>query len=567
MITSRWRKTGRRPSESGQALAFLVFAFAFVLLGAAAFSVDMGNLWFHRQATQNAADAACTAGAMDLLVDAQGGATGHQGFTNGTAFNCTTTSTAAPCQYAAKNGYNSDGTGNQVSVSFPGSVPGVPSTAVPPTGLAPNAFMRVDVTDNVQTYFSGLLSGSRTQTVRAFAVCGVVLVNSPIPLLVLSPTASGALTIQNSAPLKVFGGPQKSVQVNSNSTSAVVATGGGGAKVIDLTKGGPNTTGSDLGTFGGPLTPMSEFTTGTSGHWLAPAAPVADPLAQLPAPAVPTHAGTITHVAKGTNGCPSNLGCDEYSPGYYPSGINVQSPMTAIFDPGIYYIKSGGGNGFQTSTNGSAKELCLRPSTAVGDGSGGTMFYLADGGTDGPLKLESNIGSTCPATFSTQSGTGSIPYGVNCTAGEVAPANLPANFVGDVLLAPCQAPTVGPLCAPNCSINYGDPLGTANPGGEQRGVLFFQNRATVAKDSISPGNAGLYGGILYFHNCNGSGTGTNCSSSAYKTQIYLGGNPSATTFILNQVIADLMRMEGADGMTFDLNPNSSYATLKASLLR
>ena len=86
----------------------MVLALSMFLLGAGALCVDMSNLWFHRQAAQNAADAACTAGAMDLLVDAQGGATGHQGFVNGTAFNCTAGSTAAPCQYAAKNGYNSN---------------------------------------------------------------------------------------------------------------------------------------------------------------------------------------------------------------------------------------------------------------------------------------------------------------------------------------------------------------------------------------------------------------------------------------------------------------------------
>src|SRR5438876_7091640 len=117
MVSSRWKKNNRS-SEHGQALVFVVLALALFFLAAGAISVDMSNLWFHRQAAQNAADSACTAGAMDLLVDAQGLQTGHQGFTNGTAFNCTTGSTAAPCQYAAKNGYNSNNAspGNLVSV-------------------------------------------------------------------------------------------------------------------------------------------------------------------------------------------------------------------------------------------------------------------------------------------------------------------------------------------------------------------------------------------------------------------------------------------------------------------
>src|SRR6266849_504005 len=164
------RRTRQRLSESGQALVFLVLALAIVLLGAAALSVDLSNLWFHKQAAQNAADAACTAGAMDLLVDAQGGgATGLPSFSD---FSCTTSSTAAPCQYAAKNGYNSDGTGNLVSVSFPTAVTGA---SAPPAGIAPTPFIGVLVADNAQTYFSGMLTGRRTQTVRAYAACGLVL--------------------------------------------------------------------------------------------------------------------------------------------------------------------------------------------------------------------------------------------------------------------------------------------------------------------------------------------------------------------------------------------------------
>ena len=201
----------------------MVLALSVFLLGAGALCVDMSNLWFHRQAAQNAADSACTAGAMDLLVDAQGGATGHQGFVNGTAFNCSVASTAAPCKYAAMNGYTSNNTspGSLVSVTFPASVAGVPSGTVPPASLAPTTFMRVDVTDNVQTFFSGMLSGNRTQTVRAFAACGVVLAKAPIPILVLDPLnpvvtpPAKALDIQGTPTIKIVGGPSQSIQVNS----------------------------------------------------------------------------------------------------------------------------------------------------------------------------------------------------------------------------------------------------------------------------------------------------------------------------------------------------------------
>src|SRR5438094_8193585 len=94
---NRWGRTNCRTGESGQAILFLLLALGIFLLGAVAFSVDFGNTWFHRQSAQSAADAACTAGAMDLLVDSQGGATGHQGFLSGTACNSAPRSICAPC--------------------------------------------------------------------------------------------------------------------------------------------------------------------------------------------------------------------------------------------------------------------------------------------------------------------------------------------------------------------------------------------------------------------------------------------------------------------------------------
>ena len=96
----------RRSDESGQAIALVMLALGLFLLGALAFSVDLTNVWFQRQSTQVAADSACTAAAMDLLIDAQGGATGNQGFTTTSAFNCTPSSAAMPCVHHAKRRTN-----------------------------------------------------------------------------------------------------------------------------------------------------------------------------------------------------------------------------------------------------------------------------------------------------------------------------------------------------------------------------------------------------------------------------------------------------------------------------
>src|SRR5712691_1189742 len=152
MKTNRWNWKPRsdRAGEAGQAIVFVLLVLGIFLLGALCFAIDLSNMWFHRQAAQTAADAACAAGAMDTLVDAQGGATGKQGFTLGTPYSCTTTSSDSVCTYAAKNGYNSNNVapGNLVSVSFPtdaasGAPPGVLIPATSIAGAYP--FIRVDI--------------------------------------------------------------------------------------------------------------------------------------------------------------------------------------------------------------------------------------------------------------------------------------------------------------------------------------------------------------------------------------------------------------------------------------
>src|SRR5712692_3216057 len=158
MKTNRnWGRKSHRSGEAGQAMLFILLAMGIFLLGALCFAFDMSNMWFHRQAAQTAADAACAAGAMDILVDSQGSETNHQGFTLGTPYTCTTSSTDSVCKYANKNGYNSNNAfpGNQVKVSFPtnaatGAPPGVDDSTCTACGAFP--FIRVDILDHVQTF-------------------------------------------------------------------------------------------------------------------------------------------------------------------------------------------------------------------------------------------------------------------------------------------------------------------------------------------------------------------------------------------------------------------------------
>src|SRR5947208_1331306 len=117
MTNKPFSQRATKKRESGQVILFVVLALGLFLIGAMAFAIDLSNQWFNRQAAQTAADAACTAGAMDLLVDATNGTTtqGHFGnsSTAAVSFDCnsttpnTATTNPAPCVYAALNGFPS----------------------------------------------------------------------------------------------------------------------------------------------------------------------------------------------------------------------------------------------------------------------------------------------------------------------------------------------------------------------------------------------------------------------------------------------------------------------------
>jgi hypothetical protein len=158
------------------------------------------------------------------------------------------------------------------------------------------------------------------------------------------------------------------------------------------------------------------------------------------------------------------------------------------------------------------------------------------------------------------------------TGATILPANIltAAGLIGNVLLGPCQAPTAG-------GTNYGDPLGANDPLGEQRGMLFFQDRsanlagATPSKQPMWQGG-GSFGlaGMMYFHYCASatSGAGTGCNTTnGYTDQLSLGGGSSSSTFVIGDIVTDMLSLNGNPQIEMDLNPNALYFVLKASLLQ
>jgi len=253
---------------------------------------------------------------------------------------------------------------------------------------------------------------------------------------------------------------------------------------------------------------------------------------------------------------------------------------TAIFDPGIYYMAGNACGGSTNSSLCAQANSCIRPSTNTGDGSGGTIFYFSD--TNGySVQVGANAGCSGTNAFSTTTGTGSLANGIKCIGpgnpgATQIPSNLPATLSGSVLLGPCRVPTVTSLCASansnaNCNLNFGDPLGTADPNGEQRGILFFQDRAVNASNNASWGGGGstLLAGTMYFHQCvtSGSDTGQGCVSGAFNDQLQLQGGSGSNTYVLGDIIVDQLQLGGNSSIVMDLNPTAAYTTLKAALVQ
>jgi len=143
---------------------------------------------------------------------------------------------------------------------------------------------------------------------------------------VLSPTASGALTISGTSSIKILG----PVDVDSKSSSAILAT------------GSASITAQQINVVGG----VSESSTAT----LSPAphtsaAAVADPLAGLPGPVAGASLGSVNL---------TNSNKLTINPGTY-SQISVSGMAVLTMNPGIYVIEGGGftvSNGGSVSGNG-----------------------------------------------------------------------------------------------------------------------------------------------------------------------------------------------------------------------
>ncbi len=588
-------KTAMINHQSGQASVLLLVILAGFLLASVGFAVDLSNMWFHRQAAQSAADAACLAGAMDMLFLQRGTITSSPGFSAGTAGDCSASSSAALCRYATFNGYaattSAAGWGSAtptgaiaVNWSFPAAVTGVSS------GSGTYPYLTVVVQEKPATWFMGLL-GVRSMPLGASCTCGLPGTSQTAPIVILNPTSGSAFNISGGAHISISGGPQTSIQVNSSangspsnnaSDNAIYCSGGNGYP-IDTSTAGPAGTGGDVSVVGGPLTNQfcgANYILNNTTHarWKSPAAVVADPYASLAPPSQPTGkvaeaatpVATIlqgyvptqdptygytsgTWVASGTDSCPNTAAqqhyltysatypknggniygnCLEFTPGYYPTGIDTTSLAgnsndVVIFMPGIYYLNGNLRVGSATTIRNAW--VGTQPSTS------GVMFYFFSGGplfSGGSGAASSSI-STVPS------------YYLNCS-GTATPSGTPASLTGNVLLSQCAASGTY-VGAP--SLDSYSSTGT-------RGLLMFAGHANTYSATLLGAGASLnFSGVLYFHNSN------------YADVVELDGAGGSTTYAVGSFVVDALTLSGSGNISMNVTTAGRSAAGTVGMLR
>jgi hypothetical protein len=521
----------------------VLVAMSVFLIGAVGLAIDGSHLYAERQMAQAAADAAAQAGIRSIYTGSD--VSGNTGYfsTSGTGpFTCSTSDARTPCYYAQTlNGFN--GSGDTVSYDFPSAATvGVPSGTISTSSIYPVKLIRVSVARQVNTTLFKFIS-SANFSVGATATGAIVSVIGPVPILVTHPTLSGALHLGGSGSgpkITICGGPPRSIEVNSSSSTSITWTGN---PVVDLSHAGPadpgnctTGTGADFGDLGGPSNAGSSIASfGSTGHYDEPAPPIPDPLASVAAPTLPSPLTWPTNktasLSAGSNGCPAGSGgCTLYFPGYWTTDIHVKN-QNAVFAPGIYYmygtnfIMDSNSNVFMSQgLSDTAVTTSPSTSTCCGTGQSGAVTWGGSGTTQGNM-LFYFTGPGSPAA------TGTIS--INSNAG---------GCIGGV-----------------CSDLQGSPNTSS-----YKGILFFVDRnAAAATHSIDGGATITLTGTIY---TNDSLAVTTSNPAQYQTLQYQG-NGSGTTVLVGEIITNALSLQGTPGIKMNLNSSVVYYVDQLALVQ
>jgi hypothetical protein len=528
----------KRKAEAGSAVLVFILVTSFFLIGALGWGLDFSQMYAQRQTAQAAADAAAQAGIMSIFDGTNTGSTyGASGpYSTAATYTCLTadagvTTPKTPCRYAALNGFT-PASGDSVALKFGNSATtGAPAVSLSDSGTDPVSWMTVTVTRSVPTILMRLLGPTAT-TVTAIGTAAIVSVVSPVPIIVTHPTMASALDMNGTTSITITGGPQQSIQINSNGTNPsgnTLTPPSSGS--INLSAAGPSGTGGDFGTFGAPFSEPSSINTGSTGHYISPHSPILDPLASVSPPSVPTMTppqnGQPCSVLGHCSDCPAPgfsgtapATCTEYLPGLY-SSIDLTGVNSAIFDPGIYYIK-GGGFTLKNDTVQMCSSCAADPTTA-----NGMLIY-----------------DTCTAAPSCSAGSDS-------TGGFTVDTNVSAQLLG----------------AGVSSINL-----TAAPASPYYGILFFEDRNADAhkgngahgSHTLGQGN-GCFSviGTIYITNTLGimKGDPTHYQSVAYN------GTPCSATQNYGEIIVSQLKVVGTSNLNMGLFPTGFLHVRQIALVQ
>ena len=306
----------RRP-EGGQSLLLMTTA-AITMFGLLGLVVDIGYMYYRRQAARAAAESAALAAVLG--GKAAGSYTcGSKGV--GCASTVTACSTTTPpadtlgvgCLYAQSNGFSPGGNSGRQNVTMVAKVGSSPDTV---SGMGNSSYwVTVRVTETIPQLFSAVL-GKTTGMIAARATAAITgAAGSGACIYVLDPTANNAFVVSGAGDVEATCG----VFVDSNSSdSALVVS--GGAKL--------NAGTSFIKVVGG---------VSSNGH-ISPvpvsSSLVTDPLAT--SPAAPTYSG-CDHTNFSLNGGSQ----PDMSPGVYCGGITLSGSIVKL-KPGNYILNGGG---------------------------------------------------------------------------------------------------------------------------------------------------------------------------------------------------------------------------------
>jgi hypothetical protein len=596
------RRTGSRfgavelDSQAGQASVLLLLVLGTFLLASVGFAVDLSNMWFHRQAAQSAADAACVAGAMDMLYLNNGTIVTSPAFTVGTAGECNAAALAALCQYAGFNGYTattsaagwgSSTPGNAIAVNwtFPASVSGVTAAS----GIT-YPFLNVVVREKPITWFMGLV-GVKSMTVGASCTCGLPPGIGGAPLAILNPILPGALTLSGAAHIVITGGPKTSIQVNSsangspssNSPLNAIYCSGGSGYPIDTSTAGPQGTGGNVAVVGGPTTNQlcgSSYIMNntTSSQWKSPVAVAPDPFNSVSDPTLPatkvakavTPVATVaqgynptsdptfgyiygTWVASGTDSCPNTAAqqhyltysstypfnggniygnCLEFNPGYYPTGIDTTSLAGYANDVVIFMPGV-----YYLGGNLNVGSATTLRNAWVGSqpATSGVMFYFLLGGPffAGGSGAASGVINPVPS------------YYMNC-ASTATPAGIAASLTGNVLVSQCSAG----------GTYVGAPSADTYSATGSRGLLFFSSHSNIYIGTLIGAGASLnFSGVFYLHNL------------LYLDVVQLSGAGNSTNYAMGHIVVDQLNISGSGTIAMNLTGATSTGAPEVSIFQ